>query len=232
MDEIRAVAERHGLPVLEDAAQAHGAEIAGRRGGQPRPRRVLQLLPGQEPRRLRRRRHGRHERRRLRRPRAAARQPRRGQGPVRQRGAGNEQPPRHAAGRGAARQAAPPRALDGGAPRAGGGVRGGFSRACRASSCRGSRPGVARPGTSTRCDSRTATLSRPTSPRAGSRRRSTTRGRSTCSRRWPRPAAGSGDLPVSERLSREVIQVPLYPELPMESLERIAQEIRAFCGAG
>jgi len=39
-----------------------------------------------------------------------------------------------------------------------------------------------------------------------------------------------GDLPVSERLSREVIQVPLYPELPLESVERIAREIRSFCG--
>ena len=41
----------------------------------------------------------------------------------------------------------------------------------------------------------------------------------------------AGDLPVSERLSHEVIQVPLYPELPLESLERVAQEVRAFCGA-
>jgi dTDP-4-amino-4,6-dideoxygalactose transaminase len=58
---------------------------------------------------------------------------------------------------------------------------------------------------------------------------------------YPRPihlqpamaAAGGqpGDLPVSERLSREVIQVPLYPELPLETLERIALEIRAFCEA-
>jgi dTDP-4-amino-4,6-dideoxygalactose transaminase len=58
---------------------------------------------------------------------------------------------------------------------------------------------------------------------------------------YPRPihlqpamaAAGgkAGDLPVSERLSREVIQIPLYPELPPESLERIAQEIQAFCSA-
>jgi dTDP-4-amino-4,6-dideoxygalactose transaminase len=57
---------------------------------------------------------------------------------------------------------------------------------------------------------------------------------------YPRPihlqpamaAAGGrpGDLPVSERLSREVIQVPLYPELPLETLERIAQEVRGFCG--
>jgi dTDP-4-amino-4,6-dideoxygalactose transaminase len=33
MDAINAIAARHGLPVLEDAAQAHGAEIGGRRAG-------------------------------------------------------------------------------------------------------------------------------------------------------------------------------------------------------
>ena len=38
-----------------------------------------------------------------------------------------------------------------------------------------------------------------------------------------------GDLPVSERLSREVLQVPLYPELPIETVERVAGEIRAYC---
>jgi dTDP-4-amino-4,6-dideoxygalactose transaminase len=41
----------------------------------------------------------------------------------------------------------------------------------------------------------------------------------------------AGDLPVSEQLSREVLSVPLYPELPLEEVERIAGEIRAFCGA-
>ena len=56
---------------------------------------------------------------------------------------------------------------------------------------------------------------------------------------YPRPihlqpamaAAGGkpGDLPVSERLSREVLQVPLYPELSLETLERVATEIRGFC---
>lgn len=58
---------------------------------------------------------------------------------------------------------------------------------------------------------------------------------------YPRPihlqpamaAAGGkpGDLPVSEQLSREVICLPLYPELPMATLERIAAEVRAFCAA-
>jgi dTDP-4-amino-4,6-dideoxygalactose transaminase len=38
----------------------------------------------------------------------------------------------------------------------------------------------------------------------------------------------AGDLPVSEQLSREVISIPLYPELPFEDLHRIAAEIRSF----
>jgi dTDP-4-amino-4,6-dideoxygalactose transaminase len=35
-----------------------------------------------------------------------------------------------------------------------------------------------------------------------------------------------GDLPVSERLSEEVISLPLYPELPLDTVERIAAEVR------
>jgi dTDP-4-amino-4,6-dideoxygalactose transaminase len=47
------------------------------------------------------------------------------------------------------------------------------------------------------------------------------------------PAGGRvGDLPVSEALSREVLSLPLYPELPLPTVERIAGEVRAFCGAG
>lgn len=34
MDRIMAIAERHGIPVIEDAAQAHGAKYRGRRVGQ------------------------------------------------------------------------------------------------------------------------------------------------------------------------------------------------------
>jgi dTDP-4-amino-4,6-dideoxygalactose transaminase len=55
---------------------------------------------------------------------------------------------------------------------------------------------------------------------------------------YPRPihlqpamaAAGGrvGDLPVSEQLSREVLSLPLYPELPLADVRRIAAEVAAF----
>jgi dTDP-4-amino-4,6-dideoxygalactose transaminase len=40
----------------------------------------------------------------------------------------------------------------------------------------------------------------------------------------------AGDLPVSEQLSREVLCLPLYPELPMDDVRRVAGEVRAFAG--
>jgi dTDP-4-amino-4,6-dideoxygalactose transaminase len=58
---------------------------------------------------------------------------------------------------------------------------------------------------------------------------------------YPRPihlqpamaAAGGrvGMLPVSEALSREVLCLPLYPELPFPAIERVTAEVRSFCGA-
>jgi dTDP-4-amino-4,6-dideoxygalactose transaminase len=39
-----------------------------------------------------------------------------------------------------------------------------------------------------------------------------------------------GDLPVSERLSREVLSLPLYPELPIPTAERVAAAIGRFFG--
>lgn len=42
---------------------------------------------------------------------------------------------------------------------------------------------------------------------------------------------GPGDLPASEQLCREVLSLPLYPELPRDMIERIAGEVRSFQGA-
>jgi dTDP-4-amino-4,6-dideoxygalactose transaminase len=40
-----------------------------------------------------------------------------------------------------------------------------------------------------------------------------------------------GDLPVTEKLCAEALSLPLYPELPLDAIDRIAAEVRAFCGA-
>ena len=40
-----------------------------------------------------------------------------------------------------------------------------------------------------------------------------------------------GDLPVSERLCRELMQVPLFPEMSPEQVSRVASSIRAFCSS-
>jgi dTDP-4-amino-4,6-dideoxygalactose transaminase len=41
-----------------------------------------------------------------------------------------------------------------------------------------------------------------------------------------------GDLPISERLCRDVLSLPLYPELPLETVDRIVKEIRAYSPGG
>jgi dTDP-4-amino-4,6-dideoxygalactose transaminase len=43
--------------------------------------------------------------------------------------------------------------------------------------------------------------------------------------------ARAGDVPVSERVADEVLSLPLYPELPMEAVERVTSEVRAFYNA-
>jgi len=43
---------------------------------------------------------------------------------------------------------------------------------------------------------------------------------------------GAGDLPVSERLCREVIQVPLYPELSRDAIADVVAALRGFVSPG
>ena len=64
MDAIVALGRDHGIPVIEDAAQAQGARYRGRRAGGARRRRRLLVLSRQEPRRDGRRGRRDHGRRR------------------------------------------------------------------------------------------------------------------------------------------------------------------------
>ena len=231
MEAILAVAARHGLPVLEDAAQAHGAEVGGRRAGSLGHAACFSFYPGKNLGA-----YGDAGMVTTNDAEFAAR--------VRQianHGGGATKYDNVVVGTNSrldALQAAVLRAKLRQLERwtaerleralAYTAAPGGH---CRAWCCRASRPGAARPGTSTRCAA---------TNRDGLQAHLTARGIATAVH-YPRPihlqpamaAAGGkpGDLPVSERLSREVIQVPLYPELPLETLERIAGEIRAFCGA-
>lgn len=57
IDPILGIALGHGLKVIEDCAQAHGATYRGKRGRVVRGRGVLQLLPHEKPLGHRGRRH-------------------------------------------------------------------------------------------------------------------------------------------------------------------------------
>lgn len=41
----------------------------------------------------------------------------------------------------------------------------------------------------------------------------------------------AGELPVTERLCAEALSLPLYPELPLDDVARVASEVRSYCGA-
>ena len=63
MDALCRIAEKHGLLLIEDAAQAHGAMLRRTADRLDRPHRLFQLLSRQEPGRVRRGRGGGHRRR-------------------------------------------------------------------------------------------------------------------------------------------------------------------------
>jgi dTDP-4-amino-4,6-dideoxygalactose transaminase len=42
----------------------------------------------------------------------------------------------------------------------------------------------------------------------------------------------AGDVPVSERLAREVLSLPIFPGISPEQIERVARAVREFYGGG
>jgi dTDP-4-amino-4,6-dideoxygalactose transaminase len=230
MTEIRAVAALHGLPVLEDAAQAHGAEIAGRRAGSLGHAACFSFYPGKN--------LGAYGDAGM-----VVTDDADFAGRVRQvanHGAGTARYDNVVPGTNSrldALQAAVLRAKlshleDWTAERR--------ERAAAYGRLLEGVPGVVLPREQAWGRSAWHLYTLRVTNRDGLQAHLTAGGIATAVH-YPRPihlqpamaAAGGrpGDLPVSERLSQEVIQVPLYPELAKESLERIAQEVRAFYGA-
>ena len=111
LEPIVAACRRHGVAVIEDCAQAHGATIGGPQGRHVHRGRHVQLLSDQEPGRAGRRRHGGDAGRGAgRRHRGAA--PVWLAHPLHQRCGRREQPARRNAGRDPAREAAPSRCAE------------------------------------------------------------------------------------------------------------------------
>ena len=219
MDPIMTLADAHGLVVIEDAAQAHGAISRGRRVGVDRRRRLLQLLSRQEPRRLRRRRGDCHHDAGL----AEAVRRLRDWGQSEKYlhdGAGLQLPHGRAPGGLPAGQAAAPRSLDRGAPTA---------------------RGVLRPAADGHAASAPATAGGPI-PRLPCLRGPARRPRRGSARHagqgiatdihYPdagasaaglcRPGYGRGDFPVAESSAAETLSLPMYPELTRRQVETVA----------
>ena len=231
MDEIRAVAGRHGLPVLEDAAQAHGAEIAGRRAGSLGHAACFSFYPGKNlgaygdagmvvtsdsdfAARVRQ---------------------------VANHGGGKERYDNVVPGTNSRLDALQAAVLGAKLPHLEAWTTERRERAAAYARILDGVPGVVLPREQAWGRSAWHLYTLRVADRDGLQAHLAARGIATAVH-YPRPihlqpamaTAGGrvGDLPVSERLSREVIQVPLYPELPVETLERIAREIQVFCGAG
>ena len=232
MRAVLAVARRAGAAVIEDACQAHGAERDGAARGRRRHRRGIQLLSGQEPRRVRRRGRGR-DRRRRRWPSGCAR-------------CASTARPRSTTTsvEGYTARLDTIQAivllrklplLDGlerRAPRGGRDLRRGARgrRRPRAAPHGGrQRPGLA---PVRRPHARSATRSRRTWPPAASAPACTTRSPSTCRPRTGTSATAPGAFPVTERYTARCLSLPLFPGIRESQLERVVEAVAEFFGHG
>jgi len=228
MDEILAVAERHGLPVLEDAAQAHGAEVKGRRAGGLGHAACFSFYPGKN--------LGAYGD-----AGAVTTNDADFAGRVRQianHGGGTHRYDNVVLGTNSRLDALQAAVLRVKLRHLERWTSERVERALAYARLLEGTPGLVLPREQAWGRSAWHLYTLRVERRDGLQAHLQSRGIAT-SVHYPRPihlqpamaAAGGkpGDLPVSERLSREVLQVPLYPELPLATLESVAEEIRAFC---
>ena len=229
VEKIDALAQAHGLTVIEDAAQAQGARRQGRAAGDLRPRRRHQLLSREEPGRLRRRRRDHHRLRRDRR--APARAPQlRQRGEVPPPGDRLQFAPRHAAGGGPPREAQAPGRLERGAA----------------------------PGRRARYDELLSDLAAVTPPRTLPGNEHVfhlyvvrVRHRDEVVKKlnadgigaqihYPVPihlqgafrqlGLGDGSFPVAEKAAGEILSLPMFPEITADQQARVVDSLRRALG--
>ena len=209
MDPILEIARRHGLVVIEDAAQAHGAEYHGRRCGSMGDIAAFSFYPGKNLGAYGEGRRGRHERPGVAADDAHAAGLGRRQ-EVRAPAQGLQLPDGRHSGRDPARQAAAPRALDRGAPVARRALRT-PARAIRRFGRRPSAPAAVTSTTSTRFASPTAREPRRGSASAASAPAFTIRFRFTCSRRTPISGTSPATSPRASRRRRKCCRCRCFP---------------------
>ena len=181
LDPLLALADAHGLEILEDVAQAAGATYRRPQGRHVRRRVRVLVLPVEEPRSAGRRGSARDRPARRGRTRPPAAHARPGRPLPAYRG-GLHRPPRRDPGRGAAREAAARRPVERRAPARRGGLPG--RRARRADEDPGRDGGLGVGVAPLRRRTPSGTRCAKSSRRRGSRPGPTTRSRSTASRRW------------------------------------------------
>jgi dTDP-4-amino-4,6-dideoxygalactose transaminase len=227
MPEILSVAERHGLPVLEDAAQAHGAEVGGRRAGGLGHAACFSFYPGKN--------LGAYGDAGMVTTNDAAFAARVRQ--IANHGGGSTKYDNVVVGTNSRLDALQAAVLRAKLPELHRWTEERLERALAYARLLDGTPGLVLPREQPWGRSAWHLYTLRARDRDGLQAHLEARGISTAVH-YPRPihlqpamaAAGGkpGDLPVSERLSREVLQVPLYPELPLECVERVAGEIRGF----
>jgi dTDP-4-amino-4,6-dideoxygalactose transaminase len=228
MPAILAVAARHGLPVLEDAAQAHGAEIGGRRVGSLGHAACFSFYPGKNlgaygDAGMVTTNDGSFA--------ARVRQ-------IANHGGGADKYDNVVLGTNSRLDTLQAAILRAKLPHLDVWNRERRERAEAYARALSGAPGLDLPREREGARSAWHLFTLRVADRAGLRQHLAAQGISTAIH-YPRPihlqpamaAAGgrAGDLPVSEQLSREVLSLPLYPELPLDSVSRIAAEVRAYC---
>ncbi|MGE0456284.1 MAG: DegT/DnrJ/EryC1/StrS family aminotransferase [Vicinamibacteria bacterium] len=231
MDAINAVAARHGIPVLEDSAQAHGADVGGRRTGTLGHAACFSFYPGKN--------LGAYGD-----AGAVVSNDEAFVAKVRQlanHGGGTNKYDNVVPGTNSRLDTLQAAVLRAKLPHLDTWNRERAERAAAYAKALDGLPGVVVPRVRAGARSAWHLFSLRVPDRDGLQKHLNGLGISTAIH-YPRPlhlqpamaAAGgrAGDLPVSEQISHEIVSLPLYPELPLEEVDRIAEAVKAHVAAG